>query len=66
MAVTMQVLLAGGSSEYCANAYTPAGQTSWLVNLTPEADHKLKEEKLAYPRIVRTQHSPCSKMALNM
>ena len=54
--VMMQVLLAGGSSEYCANAHTPAGETSWLVDVTPGADHKLQKETLAFPRIVRSQH----------
>ncbi|KAA6418817.1 MAG: hypothetical protein FRX49_11174 [Trebouxia sp. A1-2] len=47
-----QVLVAGGSSEYCANSMTPAGSTSWLLDLTPGANHSLVEEELAYPRVM--------------
>lgn len=31
---------------------TPAGSTSWLLDLTPGANHSLVEEELAYPRVV--------------
>ena len=47
-----QMLIAGGSGEYCANALTPAGNKSWYFDVTPGANHSLHEEKLAFPRIV--------------
>ena len=33
---------------------TPAGSTSWLLDVTPGANHSLVEEELAYPRVVTT------------
>ena len=48
----VQVLLAGGSGEYCSNSMTPAGQTSFLIDVSPGADHTIQEEALAFPRIV--------------
>lgn len=33
---------------------TPAGSTSWLLDVTPGANHSLVEEALAYPRVVIT------------
>ena len=48
----LQVLVAGGSSEYCANSMTPAGSTSWLLDVTPGANHSLVVEELTYPRVV--------------
>ena len=48
----LQVLVAGGSSEYCANSMTPAGSKSWLLDVTPGANHSLVVEELAYPRVV--------------
>ena len=47
-----QVLMAGGSSEYCASAMTPAGTSSFLVDVTPGANHNITTEQLAYPRVV--------------
>ncbi|KAL0048241.1 hypothetical protein WJX82_010870 [Trebouxia sp. C0006] len=47
-----QVLVAGGSSEYCANSMTPAGSTSWLLDVTPGANHSLVVEELTYPRVM--------------
>ena len=32
---------------------TPAGQTSFLIDVSPGADHTIQEEALAFPRIVR-------------
>ena len=43
-----QVLLAGGSGEYCSNSMTPAGQTSFLIDVSPGADHTIQEETLAF------------------
>ena len=48
-----QVLMAGGVSEYCASAMTPAGDTSFLIDVTPGANHSIVEEMLDYPRVVR-------------
>ncbi len=48
------MLLAGGSSEYCANVQTPAGQSSYLIDVSPGADHTIEEESLAFPRLVRS------------
>ena len=44
--------MAGGSSEYCASAMTPAGTSSFLVDVTPGADHNITTEQLAFPRVV--------------
>ena len=48
----MQAFIAGGSSEYCANAMTPAGAKSWLFDVSPGGNHSLVEEDLSFPRIV--------------
>ena len=59
MMTVLQVLLAGGSSEYCANPDTPASQTSYLIDVSPGAEHTIEEEALAYPRIVRLDPYLC-------
>ena len=48
----VQVLIAGGNSEYCANAETPGGTKSWLFDVSPGANHSLIEETTAFPRVV--------------
>ena len=48
-----QVLLAGGSSEYCASAMSPAAAVSYLVDVTPGANHSIVQEDTAFPRVVR-------------
>jgi len=50
--VHAQVLLAGGSSDYCAAAMSPAGTESFLVDVTPGDSHSLITEQLAFPRVV--------------
>ena len=50
--VHAQVLMAGGSSEYCAAAMSPAGTESFLVDVTPGDSHSLITEQLAFPRVV--------------
>ena len=44
--------MAGGVGEYCSNPSTPAGETSFLVDVTPGANHTVQEEALAFPRVV--------------
>ncbi|KAL0048178.1 hypothetical protein WJX82_009358 [Trebouxia sp. C0006] len=46
------VLLAGGSSEYCAASMSPAGTHSFLVDVTPGANHTVVMEDLAQPRVM--------------
>lgn len=48
----MQVLIAGGDEEYCANAQTPASSQSLSIDVTPGANHSIIEEDLAFPRVV--------------
>ena len=52
-ATRVQVMIAGGSSEYCASAMTPAAAQSLLFDASPGADHTLVVEKTNFPRIVR-------------
>lgn len=52
----VQVLMAGGSSEYCAAAMSPAGTQSFLVDVTPGANHSVVLEDLAQPRVVLLNH----------
>ncbi len=47
-----QVLAAGGSAQYCATAMTPGGTTSFLVDVTPGANHSIVQEQTAIPRVV--------------
>lgn len=49
----MQAMVAGGSGEYCSSATTPAGNKSWIFDVSPGADHSLIEEELNFPRVVR-------------
>ncbi len=44
--------MAGGSSEYCVAAMSPAGTESFLVDVTPGDNHSLVTEQLAFPRVV--------------
>ena len=48
----MQVLLAGGAGEVCSGVNTPASNKSYLVNVTPGANHSIVEEDMAFPRLV--------------
>ena len=50
----MQAMVAGGSGDYCSSATTPAGNKSWIFDLSPGANHSLIEEELNFPRVVRT------------
>ena len=53
----MQALIAGGSSEYCANAMSAAGAKSWLLDVSPNGNHSLVEEALSFPRIVSARQA---------
>ena len=46
-------MIAGGSSEYCANAMSPASAQSISFDASPGADHSLVIEKTNFPRVVR-------------
>ena len=52
-----QVLAAGGSSQYCATAMTPGSTTSFLVDVTPGANHTIVQEQAHIPRVVRLVES---------
>ena len=54
-----QILTAGGSAEYCATATTPGGTTSYLVDVTPGANHSIIEEKASVPRVASFSSGPC-------
>ena len=49
----LQVMIAGGSSEYCANTMTAGAAQSISFDATPGADHSLVIEKINFPRVVR-------------
>ena len=60
----LQFVIAGSSSEFCANAKSPAGQQSWLFDVTPGADHSLITEQMNFPRIVSSlQPATCRHQA---
>ena len=46
-------MIAGGATEYCASAMTPAAAQSISFDASPGADHTLVIEKTNFPRIVR-------------
>lgn len=48
----VQVLIAGGSAQNCAQYDTPASNQSYLVDVTPGADHTPIQEAMTYPRVV--------------
>ena len=48
----LQAFLAGGAGEFCSNQQTTASSSSYLIDVTPGADHSLRMEQLAFPRIV--------------
>lgn len=48
----VQVLLAGAAGEVCSGVSTPDSNKSYLVNFTPEANHSIVEEEMAFPRVV--------------
>ena len=50
----VQVLIAGGSSEWCAQYDTPASNISYLVDVTPGANHTPAMEEMTYRRVVRS------------
>lgn len=54
----MQVLFAGGAGEYCSGSMTPASTSSYLVNLTPGANHSITTETMAFPRVVSPTVTP--------
>ncbi|KAL3145060.1 hypothetical protein ABBQ32_003546 [Trebouxia sp. C0010 RCD-2024] len=47
-----QVIIIGGSSEFCATSMTPASQSSYLVDVTPGTNHSLVEEIMTFPRMM--------------
>ncbi|KAL0036357.1 hypothetical protein WJX77_003871 [Trebouxia sp. C0004] len=47
-----QVMIAGGSSEYCATAMSPASSMSLYVDVTPGANHSVVQEQMAFPRVM--------------
>ena len=49
----VQVLIAGGSAERCAQYDTPATNKSYLVDVSPGADHTAVQETMHFPRVVR-------------
>lgn len=49
----LQVLIAGGGGVPCPNAMTPASRTSYLIDVTPGADHSIRKEIMACRRVVR-------------
>lgn len=51
--VVLQVLIAGGGGLPCPNAMTPASKTSYLINVSPGADHSIRKESMKYRRVVR-------------
>ena len=48
----VQVLIAGGSSQWCAQYDTPASNESYLVDVTPGANHTPALEHMTYRRVV--------------
>ena len=50
-------MIAGGSSEYCATAMSPASSTSLYVDVTPGANHSVVQEQMAFPRVVSAPHN---------
>ena len=48
----VQVLIAGGSSQWCAQYDTPASNESYLVDVTPGANHTPALENMTYRRVV--------------
>jgi len=55
VAQRLQVLFAGGAGEACSGSSTPASNTSYLIDVTPGADHSLVTEQIAFPRVVSTR-----------
>ena len=49
----LQVLIAGGSSEHCAQYSSPASNLSYLVDASPGANHIAVQETMHFPRVVR-------------
>lgn len=48
----VQILIAGGTSEYCSNIKSPANNQSYLIDVTPGANHDLVTEDLHFPRVM--------------
>ena len=49
----LQVIFARGAGEFCSNDQTPASNNSYLIDVTPGANHSIVTENLAFPRVVR-------------
>lgn len=47
-----QVVIAGGSAQYCAQYDTPASNQSFLVDVTPGANHAPIQEAMNFPRVM--------------
>ena len=63
-ALCVQVLFVGGAGEACSGSSTPASNTSYLIDVTPGADHSLVTEHMAFPRVVSTRS--CSHPLISM
>ena len=48
----VQVVIAGGSAEHCAQYSTPASNLSYLVDVSPGANHTPVMETMNFPRVV--------------
>ncbi|KAK9791838.1 hypothetical protein WJX73_007086 [Symbiochloris irregularis] len=47
-----EILIAGGSSDYCANAKSLASKKSILFDASAQANHTLIEEEITYARVM--------------
>ena len=54
----LQVLIAGGSAQNCAQYDTPASNQSFLVDVTPGANHAPTQETMHFPRVVSASPMP--------
>ncbi len=54
----VQVLIAGGSAEHCAQYSTPASNLSYLVDVSPGASHTPVMETMNFPRVVSAVARP--------
>ncbi len=48
----VQVVIAGGSAEHCTQYDTPASNLSYLVDVSPGANHTPVMESMNFPRVV--------------
>jgi len=56
----VQVVIAGGSAEHCAQYSTPASNLSYLVDVSPGANHTPVMETMNFPRVVSAVACPFS------